>query len=104
MAMDAIKQVTQIEQDSQKRRDAAAAAGKLAVVEAQKAVRKLLTETRQEAEAQVRQMMQQAEDQAAEETRKAMAEGERACEKLKEDARTRLEDAAARIVEKVVKD
>ena len=102
MAMEALKKVTEVEQDAQKRRDAAVAEGKLLVAEAQKAGRKLLEEKRQQAEAQVRQMMQEAEEQAAQAARGVMAAAEQECEGLKMAARGRVEQAVALIVEKVV--
>ena len=103
MAMEAIKQVTQTEQDAQKRREEAAAEGKLQVAQAQKQARALLEESRQQAELQVKQMMQDAEEKAAQLTQEILACAETECEVLKEQARKRLDQAAARIVEKVVK-
>ena len=102
MAIEAIKKVTQIEQDAQKRRDAAAAEGKLLVADAQKAGRKLLEEKRQQAEAQARQMMQQAEAEAAQAAEVILADADKECQALKEAARDRLEQAVELIVEKVV--
>ncbi len=102
MAMEAIKQVTQTEQDAQKRRDAAVSEGRLQVAQAQKQARTMLDESRQQAEFQVKQMMQEAENQAAQLTQEILAAAGTECEKMKEQARQRLDQAAARIVEKVV--
>ena len=102
MAIEAIKKVTQIEQDAQKRRDAAVAEGKLQVAEAQKTGRKLLDEKRQQAEAQVKQMMLEAEAKAAQAAEGILADAGKECEALKEAARDRLEQAVELIVEKVV--
>ena len=103
MAIEAIKKVTETEQDSQKRRDAAVAAGKQQVAEAQKAVRRMMEEQRQQAEAQVKQMMLDAEDQAAKAAEGILAAAGEECDALKAAARDRLEQAVELIVEKVVK-
>ena len=103
MAIEAIKKVTETEADSQKRREAALAEGKLQLAEAQRAARRLMEEARQEAEGQVKTMMQQAEEKAAQTAEGILAQARQNCEALKDDARKRLDEAAALIVEKVVK-
>lgn len=103
MAMDAIKKVTETEQDFQKRREAAAAEGKQQVAQAQKDGRRIVEEARQTAEAQVRQMMADADGKAAQKAQEIMAAAQKDCEGLKQQARTHLDQAAALIVEKVVK-
>ena len=90
MAMQAIQQVEELERESQKRREAAV-------------LIKLLEDSRAQAEAQVRQMMVQAEDRAAKAAEGVMVEARQDCEVLKGAAQSRLEEAAASIVEKVVK-
>ena len=50
-----------------------------------------------------RQMLARAEADAAEETKTILAEAEQRCQALKQNARTRLDQAAKRIVEGVVK-
>lgn len=103
MANEAIKKVTQTEQDSQKRREAAAAEGKQQVAQAQKSARALLEQSRQEAEAQAKQMMREAEEKAAQLADGILASAQQDCEVLKQEARKRLDEAAALIVEKVVR-
>ena len=84
MAIEAIKKVTETEQDSQKRRDAAVAAGKQQVAEAQKTARRMLEEQRQQAEAVI-------------EARQKIVEGavsmvEMALEKLSADKVVEMDD------------
>ena len=96
MEMDSIQKVAGAEQESQERREAAAA-------EARKAAEELLEEARRQAGAETRQMLARAEADAAEETKTILAEAEQRCQALKQNARTRLDQAAKRIVEGVVK-
>ena len=84
MEMDSIQKVAGAEQESQERREAAAAESRRTVAEA-------------------RQMLARAEADAAEETKTILAEAEQRCQALKQNARTRLDQAAKRIVEGVVK-
>ena len=79
MEMDSIQKVAGAEQESQERREAAAAESRRTVAEAR------------------------AEADAAEETKTILAEAEQRCQALKQNARTRLDQAAKRIVEGVVK-
>ena len=101
MAMQAIQQVEELERESQRRREAAVAQSKQQL--AQKAARKLLDDSRAQAEAQVRQMMAQAEERAAKTAEGILVQARQDCEVLKGAAQSRLEGAAASIVEKVVK-
>lgn len=103
MAIEAIKKVTQTEQDSQKRREAAAAEGKQQVAQAQRDGRRIVDEARQKAEGQVKQMMLDADSKAAQLSQGILDEAKKECEVLKQEARKRLDQAAALIVEKVVK-
>ena len=81
MEMDSIQKVAGAEQESQERREAAAAESRRTVAEARKAAEELLEE----------------------ETKTILAEAEQRCQALKQNARTRLDQAAKRIVEGVVK-
>ena len=103
MAMQAIQQVEELERESQRRWEAAVAQSKQQLAEAQKAARKLLDDSRAQAEAQVRQMMAQAEERAAKTAEGILVQARQDCEVLKGAAQSRLEGAAASIVEKVVK-
>ena len=111
MEMDSIQKVAGAEQESQERREAAAAESRRTVAEARKAAEELLEEAlkpaeflaRRQAGAETRQMLARAEADAAEETKTILAEAEQRCQALKQNARTRLDQAAKRIVEGVVK-
>ena len=81
----------------------AAAESRRTVAEARKAAEELLEEARRQAGAETRQMLARAEADAAEETKTILAEAEQRCQALKQNARTRLDQAAKRIVEGVVK-
>lgn len=102
MAVEEIKKVTETEQEIKKQLENAAADGKQKVLEAQRAARRQLEENRQEAEGQVRHMMTEAEEEAAKWTQEVLAKVEEECQALKADAGSRLDRAAALIVEKVV--
>ena len=103
MEMDSIQKVAGAEQESQERREAVAAESRRTVAEARKAAEELLEEARRQAGAETRQMLARAEADAAEETKTILAEAEQRCQALKQNARTRLDQAAKRIVEGVVK-
>lgn len=102
MAVEEIKKVTETEQEIKKQLENAAADGKQKVLEAQRAARRQLEENRQEAEGQVRHMMTEAEEEAAKWTQEVLAKAEEECQALKAAAGSRLDRAAALIVEKVV--
>lgn len=85
------------------RKETAVAEGKQRVLEAQRLARRELEESRQQAEVQARQMLAQAEAQAAQWTLDALKDATQECEAFKTKARGRLDQAAAFIVEKVVK-
>ena len=102
MAEEAIKKVTELEQDAKRRKEAAVAEAKQQVLVAQRAGQRLLEDTHQAAETEVKQMMADAEEQAAQWTEQVLAAAGQECEQMKARARTRLDQAAARIVERVV--
>ena len=103
MAMEAIKQVTQTEQEVQRLRDEAASAARQTAAEAERAGRQLLEDSRRQAEAQSRQLLARAEEQAGEYTRGVLAQAEEDCGRLRQQARQRLDRAAELIMERVVK-
>ena len=74
MEMDSIQKVAGAEQESQERREAAAAESRRTVAEARKAAEELLEEARRQAGAETRQMLARAEADAAEETKTILAE------------------------------
>jgi V/A-type H+-transporting ATPase subunit G/H len=104
MSLEAIKKVTETEQDSMRRKSEAAQQAKKTVTEAERAGQELLERSRQEAEAKVKEMMADAERRAAEHAETVAKETESACKRLRKDAEGRLDKAAALIVRRVVND
>lgn len=102
MALEAIQAVTAAETQAKSDREVAAAQAKQLLADAQREARQTVEQARQQAQAQARQMMAQAEDKAAGLTRQVLEQASQDCEKLKQDARGRLDEAAQLIVEKVV--
>lgn len=103
MAIEAIRKVTQSEQEAQARRDAAAAENRQQVAQAQKQARTMLEESRQRAEGLAKELMRKAEEKAARENEEFLEQARQDCQRMKEEARKRLDQAADCIVEKVVK-
>ena len=102
MAVEAIQQVTQLEDQVKKQKESAAVQNKQRLLDAQRAVRLQVEQSRQQAQAQAREMMAQAEAQAAQWTQGVLEQARRDCEQRKEEARSRLDQAAAFLAEKVV--
>ena len=102
MAVEAIEQVTKVEQEERRRREISAAENKQRIQTAQRDAQRLLEQARAQAEAENRRVLAQAEAEAAQEARQLMDQAGQACEKMKESARLRLDQAAQLIVEKVV--
>ena len=101
MAVEAIQQVTELERTVKQEKEAAAAESKQ--LEAQRSARRQVEESRQNAEAETRQMMAEAEQEAAKWTASVLEQARLDCEEKKQEARGRLEQAVAFLVEKVVK-
>ena len=101
MAVEAIQAVTELEERVKKQKEAAAVQNKQRLLEAQRAARLLVEQSRQQAEGEARQKMAQAEAQAAEWTQGVLDQAKQECEALKTQARGRLSEAAF-LVEKVV--
>lgn len=104
MALDAIKKVTDFEQEIQNQKDSAAVSAKQRIAQAQKDSQRILEDSRRQAQAQAKAMMTEAEDQAAKSAQEVLARAQTDCDALRESARGRLEKAAALIVERVVND
>ena len=102
MAVEAIQAVTELEERVKKQKEAAAVQNKQLLLEAQRAARLLVEQSRQQAEGEARQKMAQAETQAAEWTQQVLSQARQDCEALKAEARGRLSEAAAFLAEKVV--
>ena len=103
MAMEAIQEVAGMEERARQLKESAAAEAKLKIQAAQREAQQMLERSRIDANAQVRQMMADAEAQAAKVTQQVMEQAGQDCEIMKQEARTRLDQAAQLIVEKVVK-
>lgn len=104
MAMEAIERITQLEQETARMKEKAAADSRQRMQTAQREARRTLEQARQQAEVQAREMMARAEEQAAELTRQQLRQAEQTCGEMKQQAQSRLKQAAAMIVEKVVND
>lgn len=104
MAMEAIERITQLEQETARMKEKAAADSRQRIQTAQREARRTLEQARQQAEVQAREMMARAEEQAAELTRQQLRQAEQTCGEMKQQAQSRLKQAAAMIVEKVVND
>ena len=103
MAVEAIQQVTQLEEQVKKQKESAAVQNKQRLLDAQRAVRLQVEQSRQQAQAQAREMMAQAEAQAAQWTQGVLEQARQACRGLQEKAEgSRLDQAAAFLAEKVV--
>ena len=102
MAVEAIQKVTQVEAEADRRKEEAMAESKQKLLVAQRAAQRLLADSRTEAENEARQMLVQTEEEAAKATQKVLEQAKLDCEQWKRTARTRLNQAARTIVEKVV--
>ena len=104
MAMEAIRQVTQTEQEGQRLRDEAAAAARQTLAQAEREGKAALEAARKDAREKSKELLTDAEKQAAKSTERAMDEARQDCDELIRAARARLDKAAALIVERVVKE
>ena len=102
LSLEAIKQVTQTEQDCAQRKLDAVQAAKRTVAEAEKTGQAALDARRGEAQAQVRALMADAEAKAGVEADAVRADTAKACAALKVSAEQKLEQAAELIVRRVV--
>lgn len=102
MSLEAMKKITEAEQDTQSRRAGAAAEAKKLVSDAEKAGRALVEQARTQAEAQAKEAMVQAEARAACRTEEILAQQREACSALQAKARARLPAAVELIVGRVV--
>lgn len=102
MAMEAIRQVTQTEQEGQRLRDEATAAARQTVAQTEREGKTALETARKEAQVRAKAMLEQAEKQAEQNAERVMDEARQDCDELIRAARARLDKAAALIVERVV--
>lgn len=102
MSLEAIKQITDIEQSyQQQKKDALAAAQKL-VIDAERAGKANLEKAKTQAESQTRLQLKEAEEKAVIHAEKLMKEAELRCESIRNTAMQRLERAVAAIIERIV--
>lgn len=101
MSMEAVQRITEAEQAGRTRQEEAAAEGGRIVGEAERVGRQRVERARAEAEEAVKAMMADAEERAAEYARRSLADNDAVCARIKQGARTRLEQAADLIVTKV---
>ena len=102
MSMDALKAVTDSEEQARAQKAQAEATAKALVEQAKKTGEARLEEARREATAQVKDKLAQAEDHGEETTRQVLAQYAQDCEDLKAKAHQRLDQAADLIMRKVV--
>jgi len=103
MSLDAIKQVTQMEEACAQRKAEAVQAARKTVADAEKAGQALLEARRAEAETQVKAMITQAETDALSEARSVQQATEKACAAFLQSAsEKRLGEAVKLIVGRVV--
>lgn len=103
MSLEAIKQITEMEQACEQRKAEAVAAAKRMVAEAEKAGQSELDARRAEADAKVKTILAEAEASAAVQAEAVQEETVRSCSALKEAAAKQLPEAAQLIVRRVVK-
>ena len=102
MSMDALKAVTDSEEQARAQKAQAEATAKALVEQAKKTGEARLEEARRTATAQVRQKLAQAEAHGEETKSQVLAQYAKDCEDLKATARQRLDRAADLIMGKVV--
>lgn len=102
MSLEAVKMVTQAEQDAKARKVQAAADARKLVADAEKAGRQSVADALAKAKAEAAEQMAQAEQKAASARAKIIRETEGTCDQLRAEAQVKLEKAASLIVRRVV--
>ena len=102
MVTDEIQKVTELEQEVKQKKENAAAQNKQRVSQAQRAARLAVEQARQQAETEAGGMMAEAEAQARAWAQDVLEQARQGCEARKAQMRSRLDEAAAFLVEKVV--
>ena len=103
MAFSGIEEITRAEQRWREEYETAEAQAKRALVVEQRVGERMLDDVRQNEEVETRCLIAEAEAAAAAHSEELLHAAQETCEKMKAEARSRL-DAAALIVEKVVND
>lgn len=102
MSLEAVKQVTQAEEQGRVQKVQATQDAKRLIAEAEKAGRQAVLDARAKAEAEVREMMAAAEQSASVDVAEVAAKAAADAQQLRTQAEGRLEEAASLIVRKVV--
>ena len=102
MSLEGIKQVTEAEEMTQRRKAEAAAQAKKTVSDAQRAGQAALAAARAEAQAKAAQFMKEAEEKASKQAESVVEETKRSCDALRKAAGSRMAEASALIVRRVV--
>lgn len=102
MSLEAVKQVTDAEQNAKVRKAQAVQEARKLSADAEREGAAAVDAARRSAQLKVEQLMEQAERNAAAHTAQVVRETEGKCDELRAQAQTRLEQAASLIVGKVV--
>ena len=104
MMLEEMRRAAELESRLAEEYAAAQAEAKKAVLLAQRTGERELEDSRRSEEAEARRLMEDAERRAAAQTESALAKARGECEKLKRGARSRMEQTARWIAEKVVEE
>lgn len=102
MSLEAVQKVAQAEQQSKERKAAAAEQAKRLVAEARQNGQAELQKARATAESRAKEQMALAEERAAKAAETVLADTRKSCASLCQAAESKLADAAALIVRRVV--
>ncbi len=102
MSLEAVKKVTQAEQDAKARKAQSVVDARKLVADAEKAGAQFVAQAQAKARTESAGMMEQAEANAAAHLNKVIRETEGACDQLRAEAQKRLAKAASLIVRRVV--
>lgn len=102
MSLDAIKQITQVEEEIKQRKATAVSAAKALIADAEKAGKETLRTTLINAETKAKELLCQAEEHAAVRAAEIAAQSKQECSALCHAAEAKLDEAAALIVRRVV--
>lgn len=102
MSLEAIKQITDTEQQYQRKKKEAAADGQKLIIDAERGGKAYLEKAKTDAETEVRFLLKEAEEKAAIQAAELMKNAEIRCASLRQTAEQRLDQAVSKIVERIV--
>lgn len=102
MSLEAIKQITDTEQQYQQRKKEAAANAQKLIIDAERGGKAYLEKAKMDAETEVRSLLNDAEKKAAIQAEELMNKAQIRCESLRQAAEQRLDQAVSKIVERIV--